>query len=68
MNSQELKAMGAMTLQEIGRQVDALAQYLSKFPQHERRRELTRWINSKDFEASDAVEIVLVLFLDRGFQ
>lgn len=62
MNGKELKASKKLDLE---RQADACMQYLSKFDQSEQRTELVKWVDGKDFEPTDAVEIMLILLIDR---
>lgn len=66
LNSTELKALGELTEAELELQADAAMDYISKFTGEERREELTKWFESKDFKTQDLIQILLILFIDKG--
>lgn len=65
MNSNELKKLGELQPEEHNQQAEALAQYINKFPLTQYRQEIERWMESKDFETYDAIQIILILFMDK---
>ena len=65
MNSKELKKLGELSPKEQDHQAESLAQYISKFPLNKYRQEIERWMESKDFETYDAIQIMLILFMDK---